>query len=485
MNAAASYSLHDWFASTPPPKGWDAADAVEDGWTREDFKELAKNAAVDYQPPRDGQVCAKNALTTSGYTQEAPPPQPFKSKFGALHYPEIFSVMPDPEYLVKGVLTRGEISLLVGASQSGKSFFATDIALKIARGENFLPNARGEMPRTKRGGILYIAGESSRGLKNRLRAHDKHHGVTSLDVPYVLIPRPVGFAGKDSPINDLIQETLHYSADFQEKFGVGVELVVIDTFSSMTAGANENSSEDVSRILENMGSLARECNCAVMIVHHMNASGTRERGHSSLRANVDSVIEVMKTDARDVEGRVIRKAVITKQKDGEDGATWNFVLRQVALGVDRDGDGVTSCVVEIAAGDEIAESAVKRHRSLPRNAYLLYKHLEQAVKEYGAPPPHEVLAPPYTFAVTLQQWRAVIEPTAARENETPEELTARVIKAREKAIELFLTKNLIQKKGEYVWLTSVKPFESSTPPHQNAPNVTQQAKSYYSTKNGE
>ena len=47
---------------------------------------------------------------------------------------------------------------------------------------------------------------------------------------------------------------------------------------------------------------------------------------------------------------------ITKQKDGDDSASWPFHLRQVILGVDDDGDAVTSCVVEWREPDPTAET---------------------------------------------------------------------------------------------------------------------------------
>jgi hypothetical protein len=40
-----------------------------------------------------------------------------------------------------------------------------------------------------------------------------------------------------------------------------------------------------------------------------------------------------------------REIVIEKMKDGEDGLRWPFKLEVVDLGIDEDGDPITSCVV--------------------------------------------------------------------------------------------------------------------------------------------
>jgi hypothetical protein len=51
-----------------------------------------------------------------------------------------------------------------------------------------------------------------------------------------------------------------------------------------------------------------------------------------------------------------RLLAITKQKDGDDSATWPFHLRQVMLGIDDDGDAITSCVVEWREPDATPEA---------------------------------------------------------------------------------------------------------------------------------
>ena len=60
--------------------------------------------------------------------------EPFKSAFGAVPWLEFGKPGPSYEYLIKGVLTKGEQSMLLGESQSGKSFLAIDIAMAVARG---------------------------------------------------------------------------------------------------------------------------------------------------------------------------------------------------------------------------------------------------------------------------------------------------------------------------------------------------------------
>jgi hypothetical protein len=80
---------------------------------------------------------------------------PFVSKFQAIPWDELDASGPEHEWLVKGMLTRGERSMMVGPSQSGKSFVAIDMALSIARGVEYFGR------KTLRGGVVYQAGASA------------------------------------------------------------------------------------------------------------------------------------------------------------------------------------------------------------------------------------------------------------------------------------------------------------------------------------
>src|SRR6202040_727689 len=79
--------------------------------------------------------------------------------------------------------------------------------------------------------------------------------------------------------------------------------------------------------------------CHVCLVHHMNAGGTKLRGHTSVYAGIDQVILVSKD-----EDSKIRTALLDKQKDGEDGSEIRFELPSIEIGRRHDGKPITSCV---------------------------------------------------------------------------------------------------------------------------------------------
>ncbi len=122
---------------------------------------------------------------------------------------------------------------------------------------------------------------------------------------------------------------------------VPLRVVFIDTLSTATIGADENSGKDMSVVLANIARIEQECGCHVCLVHHMNADAKKLRGHTSIHANVDTVIIV----TQDEETK-IRTARLAKQKDDEDGIKITFSLAAVPVGhnqkTQRD---ITSCVV--------------------------------------------------------------------------------------------------------------------------------------------
>src|SRR5690606_23490334 len=118
-------------------------------------------------------------------------------------------------------------------------------------------------------------------------------------------------------------------------------LIVIDTLSRVMAGGDENGPVDMTAFIKNVDRIRHATGAHIMIVHHTGKDVARgARGHSSLRAATDTEIEVA-TDETEV-----RLAKVTKQRDLAGGEEFAFKLDAVALGVDQDGDAVTTCIVQ-------------------------------------------------------------------------------------------------------------------------------------------
>ncbi len=89
----------------------------------------------------------------------------------------------EADELVERLLTRGAMSVSYGDSNSGKTFFAIDIACAVARHVFWMGR------HVEPGMVVYLATESPASVKKRLRAYQRHHGCK---VPaFVIVKSPI------------------------------------------------------------------------------------------------------------------------------------------------------------------------------------------------------------------------------------------------------------------------------------------------------
>jgi hypothetical protein len=97
------------------------------------------------------------------------------------------------------------------------------------------------------------------------------------------------------------------------------------------------------------------------------------RGHPSLKAACDAVLEVRKLSQR------TSVLSIAKMKDGDDTLRCAFELDVIPLGFDGDGDPITSCVVREIETPEPKPKASKYHRT----DALVLNTLKEALSREG------------------------------------------------------------------------------------------------------
>jgi hypothetical protein len=373
--------------------------------------------------------------------------RPIVSAFHAVPYWDLDLPGQEHEWLIDRVLTKSDRSMLAGPSQSGKSFLALDMDMAICRGVEYWGR------KTERGGVIYQAGEGGLGLKKRIRAYRVHHGIDPSErLPFVLMPGTLDLHNGDDQLDAFIEECKRWSDMFGELFDLPLAKITLDTLSTAMPGANENDGADMSRILARCARISETLKCHVQFVHHMNAQGTKARGHTSIFANLENVIFVERDlDKRDEDGRPIREARIAKQKDEEDGARWSFVLRGgIETGRDRNGNPITSCVIvppegrvaEIGGGRVSTPSRYRGH--LTDRQEIAMRALGDAVAEHGQDAPASLGLPAGMRVVEWSKWRE----RWARLDFNDE---AKVQKESVRIGQALLTKRIIGKDGNWVW----------------------------------
>lgn len=263
------------------------------------------------------------ALLESAKVPEPPGP-PLAVQFAD----ELPTEFEAPDELIEGLLTAGAASILYGDSNCGKTFLAVDMACAVARGVEWLGR------KTEPGLALYLAAESPQSIRSRLQAYQAHHGARVPD--FAIVASPVNLFDNEADAAAIVQ-TVEAVA---RQRGKPVRLVVGDTLARLSAGANENSGEDMGRVVRRIDAIRAATGAHFLLIHHSGkVAANGARGWSGMRAAIDTEIEVTDT----VQGRC---AEITKQRDlGTKGERIGFRLESVALGFTKWGKPATSCVV--------------------------------------------------------------------------------------------------------------------------------------------
>ena len=225
----------------------------------------------------------------------------------------------DPAYLVKGLIPREGLCIAWGPPKCGKSFWTYDVAMHIACGWEY----RGR--KVKPGPVVYVACEGERGLGARTEAYRQHKDTTGADF-YLVTTRLDLIAEHKTLISDIAAVVAHPVA------------VVIDTLNRSLRGS-ESRDEDMGDYLRAADAIREAFSCTVIMIHHCGIEGSRPRGHTSLTGACDAQIAVKKGH----DGTVT--CTVEYMKDGPEGDEIHSKLELVDVGMDDDGDVITSCVV--------------------------------------------------------------------------------------------------------------------------------------------
>ncbi|HVR78378.1 MAG TPA: AAA family ATPase, partial [Acidimicrobiia bacterium] len=184
--------------------------------------------------------------------------------------------LPEPEWLVEGVLPDGALHLLYGAPGIGKSFLALDISAAVATGNPWHGRS------VKKGSVVQVVAEGAADLPIRIRAWRTQAGVDSVDDLHVVL-------GPVNLYSDHGAEQLGYQLDL---LGISPALIVFDTLARCMAGGDENSAKDMGLVVAHSDALRSQYGCAVLAVHHAGKDARTERGSSALKGAVDTQLRL-------------------------------------------------------------------------------------------------------------------------------------------------------------------------------------------------
>lgn len=248
-----------------------------------------------------------------------------------------------PNELVENLMTIGSTTVVYGDSNSGKTFWALSVAAAIATGAECYGR------KTDPGLVVYLACEAPGSIRSRLQAIKRFYGCELENL--AMIPVPLNFYNGETDSSDVIEAI----REIERIKGKPVRLVIADTLARMSAGANENSGEDMGPVMARFEQVCLATGAAMMIIHHNGKDAAKgARGWSGIRAHIDTEIEVSEKEG-------IRSASVTKQRElpGKGEAIY-FKLEIIEMGETKFGGQATTCV---AVPDE--ESSERKPHQKP------------------------------------------------------------------------------------------------------------------------
>lgn len=197
--------------------------------------------------------------------------------------------MPPKQWIINQLFGKGDLAMIYGPPGCGKTFVVVDMIFAACLGQQFA--MRFDIPRPLN--VAYCAGEGISGLPNRFAAAAEFYGQDDIPNFTFFAVTPQLYIGDDAlfatDIRKFVDEWKQRQAEGEAE---PLDLLVIDTLHSATAGADENSAKDMGIVLKLSKEAATELGCAVLLIHHTNKNGTAERGSSALRGAMDCMIEI-------------------------------------------------------------------------------------------------------------------------------------------------------------------------------------------------
>lgn len=299
-------------------------------------------------------------------------------------YCDVRDFQPDLRwnYAAKGILCRGETSVLYGPSNCGKSALVCHLGHCITTGSPFFG------AKVTKGAVIHVCAEAPKSVQERVHAYYDDETAA----PYLVRKVGIDLSSMEDVEKFMVEMKGLATASDHETV-----LIVFDTLARSIGVLDENCSSSMTRIAETAEYMASELNAHVMLVHHTGKDADRGgRGSSALRGAVYTEL-ALKPD-----GKLVVLAQ-EKQRTMPKDLPVQFKTTSVKLGEDEDGeDRTTVHVVELEGK---VETAQKRGRQKEPSAcatgVLTALHFRKSMGKHSVEPFHatEILdaLPPELF----------------------------------------------------------------------------------------
>jgi hypothetical protein len=324
-----------------------------DKWDREDYKRRTIQNSIDntteYYKWLGDEEARVNAIVTGGEVDANPfelIPQPNANPYRSLWSISRMGTIPRPGWQIKNIVPQKSITILWGQSGSAKSFIALDWCMSTAVGKPWLNHE------TQKGTAIYIAAEGQPGIHKRCSRWLEYYNLAEEAASdFYCIPDAFQLVldEEHAALKDIINTSPQVP-----------KIIVIDTLAA-NLGGSDSDADTMGKFVRVADNLRKTYECSVIVVHHTGWNSERERGHSCLRAAVDTMISANKSGgekATILDGITVE---CIKQKDYEP-------FTKFMLDCERIGEGDDSSVV--ITGSQELSSLQKEDNELRFFTYL-------------------------------------------------------------------------------------------------------------------
>lgn len=245
--------------------------------------------------------------------------------------------LPDPKYLVEGIVIENSLMFIYGPPGCGKTFISLGMALAIAAG---LPEWWGRKI-NKHGPVVLLSSEGVADLKFRIMAWEKETGISVDDIPFYLIRQTINFMA-EADVDKLLRTVL----DITNKLGEPPVLINVDTVSRVLPGADENLQKDMTLFIAACDRVREVFGSTVAGVHHTSRNGNL-RGSTVFDGAGDALLSITRE-----EGAEIGEMLAKKIKSAPDGWKQNFRLKRVDIGDIKGSSSLYAMPTDEQVGDE-------------------------------------------------------------------------------------------------------------------------------------
>jgi archaellum biogenesis ATPase FlaH len=204
------------------------------------------------------------------------------SAFKPLSIQELLTLdIPEPTWLVEGLMPQGSLILLAAREKSGKGLLTIDLVASIAEGTEFLGRP------CSQGKAIYCATEET---LSEVKARVLTRTGETEDRP------PVMILSLDGSLGDTLDIT---NPDSVARLRAMIEehapmLVVIDVLREIH-DRKEDSSDDMAPIMTVLRDLAHRTGATIVLNHHMSKGG-QSRGSTAIGGGADVTMELHSDD---------------------------------------------------------------------------------------------------------------------------------------------------------------------------------------------